>query len=76
MDYQLTELLGEIPNEVFFDEKGDPDFNAIFVEVGRIIYKESGDDFSIPAHDFLTKKLPNLSSFQRAVAKERQRRAG
>jgi hypothetical protein len=76
MDYVLAELLSEVPNEIFFDDKGNPNFNAIFVEVARVIYKESGDDFSIPASDFLSDKLPNLSSFQRAVATERKRRAG
>jgi hypothetical protein len=76
MEYQLTEVLGIVPDDIFFNEKGDPDFNSIFVEVARIIYGEGGVDFSIPVHDFVTKKLPNLSSFQRSVAKERQRRVG
>ena len=76
MRNRLTELLGEIPNDVFFDYKGDPNFNAIFVEVARLVYQQNGDDFSIPSNAFLTDKLPNLSSFQRTVAKERQRRVG
>jgi len=38
MNHQLSQLLEEIPNEVFFDYKGDPNFNAIFVEVARTLY--------------------------------------
>ena len=72
----LMDLLGEIPDEVFFTDTGHPDFNAIFIEVARRIYAEKNADFSIPAHDFLTDKLPNLTTFQRAVTKERQRREG
>lgn len=75
MDYSLTELLSEVPNELFFNDKGHPDYNRIFVEVARRIYREDGDEFSIPAHDFLTGRLPNLSTFQREVPKERKRRA-
>ena len=75
MDHVLAELLSEVPNEIFFDDKGNPNFNAIFVEIARVIYRKSDDNFSIPASDFLSDKLPNLSSFQRAVAKERTRRA-
>lgn len=75
MDYSFAELLGEVPNEIFFDDKGDPNFNAIFVEVARRIYKQESMEFMIPAPDFLTGKLPNLTSFQRAVATERKKRA-
>jgi hypothetical protein len=74
MDYVLTELLSEVPDEMFFNDQGHPAFNRIFVEVARGIYKEDTDEFLIPAHDFLTGKLPNLSSFQRAVDNERIRR--
>ncbi|HKV40093.1 MAG TPA: hypothetical protein VJX67_12845 [Blastocatellia bacterium] len=75
-DRSLMDFLGEIPDEIFFSDTGHPNFNEIFVEVARRIYAESGDQFSIPVHDFLTGKLPNLTSFQRAVTKERQRREG
>jgi hypothetical protein len=76
MDYSLLELLAEVPNEIFFDDKGDPNYNAIFVEVARRIYRERPDaDFMIPSTDFLTHKLPNLSTFQRSVSTERKRRA-
>jgi hypothetical protein len=76
MEQRLSEILTEVPNDVFFDHKGDPNFNAIFVEVARIVYKEKGGHFAIPAEDFLGDRLPNLSSFQRTVTKERQRRKG
>ena len=72
----LMDLLGEIPGEVFFTDTGHPDFNAIFIEVARRIYAEKNADFSIPARDFLTDMLPNLTTFQRAVTKERRRREG
>jgi hypothetical protein len=75
MDHSLAELLSEIPDNIFFDSKGDPKFNTIFVEVARIVYKKSGGDFSIPVRDLLTDKLPNLSTFQHVVTKERKKRA-
>jgi len=74
MDYSFAELFEEIPNEIFFDDKGDPNYNAIFVEAARRIYKKTDNDFMIPAGDFLNDTLPNLSSFQRAVSNERKRR--
>jgi hypothetical protein len=76
MDYSLTELLNEVPDRVFFTDKGHPNFNAIFVEIARRIYHEETDDFTIPSHDFLTGQLPNLTTFQRSVTQERKRRAG
>lgn len=75
MDYSLLELLAEVPNDVFFDDKGDPNYNAIFVEVVRRIYRHDSTDFMIPSVDFLTHKLPNLTTFQRSVSTERKRRA-
>ena len=75
MDYSFSELLSDIPNEVFFNKEGKPDFNAIFVAAARRIYRQEGNGFSLPAEDFLSNKLPNLTSFQRAVTKERKRRA-
>lgn len=75
MDYSLNELLSEVPDPIFFDDKGDPNFNAIFVEVARQIYRQGTDDFMIPSVDFLTHKLPNLSTFQRSVSAERKKRA-
>ena len=68
MDYTFSELLSEVPNEIFFDDKGDPNFNAIFVEVARRIYRQEGTSFSIPTEDFLAGKLPNLSSFHCSTA--------
>ena len=74
MDYSFPELLGDIPNEIFFDDKGDPNYNAIFVEAARRIYKHDDTDFMIPSADFLSGRLPNLSSFQKSVSTERKRR--
>jgi hypothetical protein len=74
MDYSFPELLGEVPKEIFFGDKGDPNYNAIFVEIARRIYKHDDTDFMIPSADFLNGKLPNLTSFQKAVANERIRR--
>lgn len=74
MNYTLTDLLAKVPNDKFFDSKGDPDFNRIFVEVARSIYAATTEDFAMRSEDFLNETLPNLSSFQRAVAKERKSR--
>jgi hypothetical protein len=74
MDYTFPELLGEVPNEIFFGDQGAPNYNAIFVEIARRIYKQDATDFMIPSADFLNGKLPNLSSFQRAVKTEDHRR--
>ncbi len=76
MNTRLAEIVGDVPNEVFYNDNGHPNYNGIFAEVARRIYNANDDSFAIPVHDFLTDKLPNLSSFQRAVAKERQRREG
>lgn len=76
MDYVLSDLLGEVPNNIFFNGEGHPNFNGIFIEVARRIYRNGEEDFLIPSSDFSNDKLPNLSSFQRAVAKERERREG
>ena len=75
MDYSFPDLLGEVPDEIFFDGNSNPNYNAIFVEIVRHIYKQPPDaDFMIPSADFLTDKLPNLTSFQKAVSLERKRR--
>jgi hypothetical protein len=76
VDYTLTELLSAAPDEIFFNDLGDPNFNAIFVEVARLIYREDTDDFTIPSRDFLTGRLPNLTTFQRSVTQERKKRGG
>lgn len=75
MDHNLAELLSYVPDEIFFNDQGHPNFNAIFVEIARVIYRQPAPDFSIPAEDFLNGRLPNLTSFQRSVTQERQRRA-
>ncbi len=74
MDHNLAELLSHVPDEIFYNDQGNPNFNAIFVEVARAIYRETTDEFSIPAGDVLNGKLPNLTSFQRSVTQERTRR--
>ena len=76
MDYPLKELLEDVPDRIFFNDKGNPNFNAIFVEITKRIYHENTDVFSIPSQDFLNGELPNLTTFQRSVAQERKRRAG
>ncbi len=75
MDYVLAELLSEVPDNVFYNEMGDPNFNAIFLEVMKKIYHERDDNFTIPSRDFISNKLPNLSTFQRSVTNERKRRS-
>lgn len=74
---KLSKLLTEVPEDLFWTERrGEavPHFNRIFAEVLR----RSLDlvDFSdrIPLHAVFTAEVPNLSSFQRAVAKEASRR--
>lgn len=31
MDHVLAELLSEVPDDIFFNDLGNPNFNAIFV---------------------------------------------
>lgn len=76
MDYSLRELLSEVPTEIFFNDMGNPDFNGIFVEVARRIYRQPDGSFAIAAEDFLNGRLPNLTTFQRSVTAERRRREG
>ena len=76
MDHNLTELLSEVPDDIFFDDKGAPNYNAVFVEIVRCIYRHDTSDFMIPSSDFLAGKLPNLSTFQRTVGNERLKREG
>jgi len=74
MFYGLKDLLADVPDEIFFKNDGNPNYNAIFVEVVRMIKGEKTSDFSIHASEFLSDSLPNLTSFQRSVAKERAER--
>jgi hypothetical protein len=74
MDYSLSELLSEVPDEIFFNDQGHPNYNAIFVEVAKSIYREQNENFSIPIQDFLNSRLPNLTTFQRSVANESSKR--
>ena len=76
MDYSLRDLLAEVPTEIFFNDVGHPNFNGIFVEVARRIYRQPDGVFSIASEDFLNGRLPNLTTFQRSVTAERRRREG
>ena len=76
MNYRLRDLLEEVPDDIFFQSNGRPDFNAIFVEVARIILGEETDEFTIHSSEFLSGNMPNLTSFQRSVPIERKRRRG
>jgi hypothetical protein len=76
IEYSLSDLLGEVPDDIFFNDEGHPNFNAIFVEISKRVYGERTNDFSIPSRDFLTGRLPNLSTFQRSVSHERKKRRG
>jgi hypothetical protein len=70
----LSDLLSYVPDDIFFGPEGNPNYNAIFVEIVRVIKRESNNDFTIHTSEFLSGKMPNLTSFQRSVAKERERR--
>ncbi len=72
----LSDLLSYVPDDIFYNSDGNPDYNAIFVEVVRMIKKENSSDFTIHTSEFLSGSMPNLTSFQRSVAKERERRRG
>lgn len=68
------ELLELVPDTIFFNDEGNPDYNGIFVEITRNMYRQASKQFSIDSEDFLNGRLPNLSTFQRSVAQERERR--
>jgi hypothetical protein len=76
VDYSLSDLLVDVPDDIFFTMEGNPDYNAIFIEVAKLIKGEKTRDFTIHTSEFLSGSLPNLTSFQRSVAKERERRRG
>ncbi len=73
----LSQILSTIPERLFWAVgRGQPvpHYNRIYAEVLR---QTMGlEDFSdeIQLHQLFTGKAPNLSSFQRAVAKEARRR--
>ena len=72
----LSDLLSYVPDDIFYNAEGNPSYNAIFVEVVRMIKREKTSDFTIHTSEFLSGKMPNLTSFQRSVAKEREKRRG
>ena len=65
----LTRLLREIPDSIFFDDSGKIQFNRIFAAVleHRGLVDAGGD---MRAVALWGEDAPNLSSFQRSVAKE------
>lgn len=71
---KLKELLEQVPDTIFYNHEGNPDYNGIFVEITRNTYRKNSKQFSIDSEDFLNGRLPNLSTFQRSVALERDRR--
>ncbi len=63
----LSKFLTTVPQELFYNDKGDPNFNKIFAGLARFngaTGPESLEDGT----------LPNISTFQRAVSGERARR--
>ena len=70
----LSEELRNIDDSIFLKRGNRPRFNAIFVEIARRRYGFSSNEFELPAEHFLKNMLPNLSTFQRSVTKERARR--
>lgn len=71
---KLRELLEQIPDTIFYNKDGNPDYNGIFVEITRTMYGREDRHFTIDSEDFLNGTLPNLSTFQRSVSYERARR--
>lgn len=77
----LSHILATIPDRLFWvvvRGKAVPSFNQIFAEVLRHNFGLEDLSDSIRLHELFTGPAPNLSSFQRAVAKEagERRRAG
>lgn len=73
----LSVLLAEIPDRIFWSlARGEavPSYNRIFAEVLRRVHGLEDLSEAIQLHELFTGRVPNLSSFQRAVAKEAQAR--
>lgn len=73
----LAGLLTEIPDRVFWAvRRGQPvpHFNRIYAEVLRRTFGLADLSDEVQLHQLFTADAPNLSTFQRAVAKEAQRR--
>lgn len=69
---ELTPWLANLPSDNFWrvDRDTVPDFNGIF----SLLATEVCGSGPVPRDAFLDGRLPNLSSFQRAVAREARRR--
>lgn len=65
----LTRILREIPDEVMFDSTWRVQFNQVFAKV-LDLRGVSSKDGKIDLQELWGPHAPNLSSFQRAVAKE------
>jgi hypothetical protein len=77
----LSHTLSSIPDRLFWvvvRGKAVPSFNRIFAEVLRQSFGLEDFSDSLRLHQLFTGSAPNLSSFQRAVAKEagERRKAG
>jgi hypothetical protein len=68
------ELLEQVPDTIFYKDNGKPNYNKIFVALVQELYQKGSEQVTITTDDFLNGKLPNLSTFQRSVSKERARR--
>jgi len=76
-DRPLTQLLAEVPDELFWVPGSDPArpaYNHVFAEVLRVVLELPSHDASLRVREVYEGRIPNLSSFQRAVAKEASRR--
>lgn len=63
----LAAFLRQVPQELFYNDAGNPNYNKIFASLARangVTGPEALEDGT----------LPNISTFQRSVAKERSRR--
>ena len=69
----LTQVLASIPDALFFvpgTSPPKPAYNQVFAEVLRVLLELPDHDATLSLRDVYAGKVPNLSSFQRAVAKE------
>lgn len=63
----LAKWLGEVPDHRFYGPEGKPDYNGILADLARESWATLPDSLE-------DGRLPNISSFQRSVARERQTR--
>jgi hypothetical protein len=73
----LTQLLTEVPEELFWNLDRNPPapaYNRVFAEILRRLLDLPDHDAVLPLREVYAGRVPNLSSFQRAAAKEASRR--